>query len=99
MLKPSPDPGLVSLSTSVYRILLGFYPAQFSQAYGPHMAQVFRDYCLKTYRQSGSAGIFSLWIITLFDFFSSLVEEHLQRETEMTKERFIKYTFIKITIT
>jgi hypothetical protein len=34
--------------------------------------------------------MFSLWMLTLLDLFSTAVEEHLHRETNMTKEKFIR---------
>lgn len=91
MLKPIPsDPYLVSLSASVYRVLLAFYPARFKRDYGPHMAQVFRDSCLKTNRQSGPRGMLSLWALTLFDWFKTVIEEQMNRGTEMTRNKFIR---------
>jgi hypothetical protein len=68
MFKPSSsDPALVTFSALTYRLLLMFYPTRFRREYGPHMAQVFRDCCLKTYRQYGPPGMLSLWALTLFD--------------------------------
>jgi hypothetical protein len=91
MLKPIPsDPDLVSLSASVYRVLLAFYPARFKRDYGPHMAQVFRDSCLKTYRQSGPPGMLSLWALTLLDWFKTVIEEQMNRGTEVTRNKFIR---------
>jgi hypothetical protein len=89
--KPTPnDPGLVTLSAATYRLLLTFYPARFRREYGPHMAQVFRDCCLNTYRQSGPPGMFALWALTLFDWFKTVLEEQLNRGTEMTRTKFIR---------
>lgn len=91
MLKPAPsDPELVSLSVSVYRVLLAFYPARFKRDYGPHMAQVFRDSCLKTYYQGGPRGLLSLWALTLFDWFKTVIEEQMNRGTEMTHNKFVR---------
>jgi hypothetical protein len=91
MLKPIPsDPDLVSLSAAVYRVLLAFYPARFKRDFGPHMAQVFRDSCLKTYLQSGPRGMLSLWALTLFDWFKTVIEEQMNRGTEMTRSKFIR---------
>ncbi len=86
----TPDPGLISLSTSTYQLLLTFYPNRFRREYGAHMAQVFRDCCLNTYRQSGSPGMLALWALTLFDWFKTVIEEQLNRETEMTNSKFIR---------
>lgn len=90
MFNSSPDPSFVSLSTSFYQMMLAFYPKRFKQEFGPHMAQVFRDCCLKTYKQSGTQGMFALWALTLFDWFKTVVEEQLNRGTEMTREKFIR---------
>lgn len=84
------DPGLIALSTLIYRLLLTFYPVRFRREYGPHMAQVFRDYCMKTHRQSGIPGMLVLWARTLYDWFKTVIEEQLNRETEMTREKFIR---------
>ena len=80
----------VTLSIRIYRMLLTAYPSEFRREYGPHMLQLFRDCSLRVYQQGGSTGMFSLWTITLFDFFSTVVKEHLQWETHMTKEKFIR---------
>jgi len=84
------DPGLVSLSTNTYRLLLTFYPNRFRREYGSHMAQVFRDCCLHTYRQSGPPGMLALWALTLFDWFKTVIEEQFNRGTEMTQSKFIR---------
>ena len=91
MLKPTTtDPGLITLSTNTYRLLLAFYPTRFRREYGPHMAQVFRDCCLKTYRKSGLTGMLALWSLTLFDWFKTVVEEQIHRGTEMTRAKWIR---------
>jgi len=80
----------VALSNGLYRILLAAYPSQFRQEYGEHMQQVFRDLSLRAYQQNGPDGILRLWVITLFDLLKSVVEEHLQKETNMNKSTFIR---------
>ena len=90
MFKTTSDPGLVTLSTSTYRLLLTFYPTRFRRAYGSHMAQVFRDCCLKTYRQSGPPGMLALWALTLFDWFKTVIEEQMNRGTAMTQQKLIR---------
>jgi hypothetical protein len=84
------DMPLVSLSVKVYRLLLVAYPVKFKQEYGPHMLQVFGDYCTHVFHQNGVKGMIRLWAVTLFDLFQSLIEEHLQKETFMTKSKFIR---------
>lgn len=91
MVKMHPsDPSPVTISTQVYRLLLAFYPAKFRREYGAHMVQVFRDCCLKTFHQSGSQGLLRLWAYTLFDWFKTIIEEQIQRGTEMTQSKFIR---------
>ena len=91
MFKSQPsDPGVITLSLFCYRLLLLFFPARFRREYGHHMAQVFRDCCLKTYRMTGFPGMFSLWVLTLFDFLKTVIEENLERGTHMTSEKFIR---------
>ena len=76
----------VALSVLVYRMLLRTYPVRFQREYGPHMMQVFRDYCLRAMSQSGTNGLVKLWIVTLLDLVQSVVSEHLHKEIEMKKE-------------
>jgi len=54
------------------------------------MLQVFRDCCLRVFRQSGKSGMLKLWALTLFDLLRSSIEEHLQKETFMTRSKFIR---------
>lgn len=84
------DPGLVTVSTAAYRLLLWGYPAPFRGEYGGQMAQVFRDGCLKAYRQRGVPGLLKLWAFTLIDWFKTVIEERFNRRTEMTREKFIR---------
>ena len=86
----SNDPSPVSLSISFYSLLLATYPSGFRHEYGPHMAQVFRDFCLRSYRLDGLPGMLNLWTLTLLDYFKSVVEEHLQKGIHMSKSTFIR---------
>jgi hypothetical protein len=90
MLRKSQDINLVAFSVRMYQLLLKAYPAKFQQEYGPHMVQVFQDCCLRTVRQGGRRGLFMLWALTFLDFIRSVFEQHLQKETEMSKSKFIK---------
>jgi len=76
----------VEHSVRVYQLLLNAYPDKFKQKYGAHMAQVFRDCCLRSFRQGGTNGMARLWIVTLFDLVQSVVSEHLHKEIEMKTE-------------
>lgn len=84
------DPSLVSFSTTLYNLLLATYPSGFRHEYGPHMAQVFRDCTLRSYRLDGLPGVLDLWIRTLLDYFKSVIEEHLQQGVHMSKSKFIR---------
>jgi len=86
----SDDPSPVAFSISLYDTLLAAYPTGFQHEYGPHMAQVFRDCCLRSYRLDGLPGMLNLWTNTLLDYFKSLVEEHLQQGVHMSKSKFIR---------
>lgn len=80
----------VMFSVRAYQLLLNAYPAKFQQEYGPHMAQVFQDCCLRAVRQGRINGMARLWVVTLLDFIRSVFEQHLQQEIDMSKSNFIK---------
>jgi hypothetical protein len=84
------DPSPVAFSISLYDTLLAAYPTGFRHEYGPHMAQVFRDYCLRSYRQDGLPGMLNLWTLILLDYIKSVVEEHLQKGIHMSKSTFTR---------
>jgi hypothetical protein len=81
---------IVGFSVRVYQALLVAYPTRFRQEYGAHMLMVFRDCCLRAFRQGGTNGMFRLWAVTLLDLVQSVVSEHAQKETFMTKAKFIR---------
>lgn len=86
MINKFTDLPVVAFSVRMYQFLLAAYPAHFQQEYGLQMAQVFRDCCLRTIRQSGTNGLIKLWAITLLDLAQSVVAEHMQKEAQMKKE-------------
>jgi len=86
MLSKNLENPIIAVSVRVYQALLVTYPTKFQQEYGPHMLQVFRDCCLRTFRQNGTNGMARLWAVTLFDLIQSLVSEHAHKEIEMKKE-------------
>ncbi len=90
MKNKSSDPSPVAFSISLYGMLLAAYPSGFRHEYGMHMAQVFRDCCLRSYRLGGLPGMLNLWILTLIDYTKSVLEEHLQRGIHMSKSTFIR---------
>lgn len=90
MPKQLSDSLLTRSSTGLYGLLIALYPQSFRHEYGPHMAQVFRDCCRETYRKDGPLGMVSLWAFTLLDLFKSVVEEHMHKETAMSKANFVR---------
>ena len=86
----SDDPSPVAFSISLYGMLLAAYPSGFQHKYGPQMVQVFRDCCLRSYRQDGLPGMLNLWTLILLDYIKSVVEEHIQRGIHMSKSTFIR---------
>jgi hypothetical protein len=80
----------LALSTRLYQALLAIYPSEFRQAYGNPMQQLFRDCCRQALRESGAAGLLSLWMRTMLDTVQTALEEHTQRGIEMSKDKFIK---------
>jgi len=83
-------PRALILSTRVYQALLAVYPSEFRQAYGSPMLQVFCDCCQQALRESGAAGLLSLWSRTMLDTVQTAFEQHTQRGVEMSKEKFYK---------
>lgn len=83
-------PRSLILSTRLYQALLAVYPSEFRHAYGGPMLQVFRDSSQRALRESGAAGLLSLWSRTMLDTVKTALEEHTQRGVEMTKEKFFK---------
>ena len=90
MINKSVDPPIIVFSVKIYKVILAAYPVKFRKEYGPHMSQVFRDCCLRAFHQNRTNGMLKLWALTLLDLLRSLIEEHLQRETSMTKSKFIR---------
>ena len=75
---------VLATSDRVYRLLLAVYPPAFRRAYGPHMAQVFRDCCRDTLRKRGLPGLLRLWTHTLADMIATAVKERMS-EPRATK--------------
>jgi cytochrome b6-f complex iron-sulfur subunit len=74
------DPASIQVSTRLYRLLLQAYPEDFRRDYGGHMAQVFRDTCLKAYRKGGAAGLVPLWLRIGYDWWKTSLEERMKAE-------------------
>lgn len=90
MIRAPLDNPIITGSVRIYQVLLAAYPTRFRQEYGPQMVQVFRDCCLRAFRQNGTHGVLKLWALTIFDLLRSLIEEHLHKETFMTRSKFIR---------
>jgi hypothetical protein len=84
------EPPIIAFSVRIYQALLLAYPTRFRQEYGSHMAEVFRDCCLRAFRRGGPNGMARLWLLTLLDLVHSVLEQHLQKEAFMTKSHTIK---------
>jgi hypothetical protein len=70
------DPPLIHVSSRLYRLVLGAYPAAFRRAYGREMASLFRDCCREHYRQRGLVGLLPLWGRALTDLATNLPKEY-----------------------
>jgi hypothetical protein len=85
------QPLVLRVSLRVYRILLVSYPKSFQHEYAGPMLQAFGDYSRQILLRRGLPGILWWWTITLFDYLVTVVEEHTQRKTTMTKEKLIRF--------
>jgi hypothetical protein len=83
-------PRSLVLSTRLYQALLSVFPSGFRQDYGGPMLQVFRDCTQRALRESGAAGLLSLWGRTMLDTLQTAIEEHSQRGVDMSKSKFVK---------
>lgn len=75
MLSRPRDSRFVSLSVRAYHALLGLYPGPHRRAYGPLMAQLFRDQCRRAAATRGTLGLANLWGHTLGDLTTTLLLE------------------------
>jgi nitrate/nitrite-specific signal transduction histidine kinase len=72
------SPPLLMAAARVYNVLLWLYPRAHRLAYGPPMAQLFRDLCRDAHQQGGVPGLVRLWLRTLVDLAVSAVREHVK---------------------
>lgn len=83
---------MLSLSNRIYTLLLHAYPAPFRREYGREMAQVFRDDVRGTLRESGTAALIGLWLLTLFDLVKTAITEHIWEVFHMSVEKLERWT-------
>ncbi|MCW5874696.1 MAG: hypothetical protein KIS88_08650 [Anaerolineales bacterium] len=76
----------LELSQQVFAYLLWLYPRKFRQAYGPHMAQLFKD-CSREAASQGSTALLEMWIATLLDIFKTALEERIKEVWNMNREQ------------
>lgn len=88
-------PRLVTISVSLYRLLLAAYPAAFRQEYGEAMAQLFRDTALDAYRRRGLLGLSAVWLRTLADFTISVIRQHRDKPVEANSESVLLRDFLQ----
>jgi hypothetical protein len=67
----------VDSSRRFYARLLGLYPREFRNEFGPSMLQVFGDQCRSALEESGTRGMVFLWVRTLVDLTASVLREHI----------------------
>lgn len=90
-----PSQRIVSLSDTLYRLLLRCYPSEFRREYAPEMAQTFRTCCRETLQQRGTAGVLQLWGTILYDFTTSVFVQHLRAGVAQWKRLFMKTAAIE----
>lgn len=80
----------ILISVQFYTFMVKLYPADFREAYGELMVQLFRDHCRLTYQHKSIIGISAVWVHTLADFLLTLFEQYANRGVMMTKSSWIK---------
>ena len=85
-----PRSSLLDISSYLYRALLALYPRAFRHAFGPHMAQVFRDCCRQAQRERGAVGILSLWVQVLSDLAVTAFHERLSEGSHMSRSTIVR---------
>jgi hypothetical protein len=80
----------LAVSDQIYNLLLFVYPAPFRREYGIHMAQLFRDECRDTLRQSGLGGMIFLWFKILADLVKTALAEHIWEVFHMPIEKLLR---------
>lgn len=68
---------LQTVSGKAYVQLLRLYPKSYRQKYAEDMLRTFDDCCRFAFRESGTLGLFRLWMPTLADLSLTVIEKHL----------------------
>jgi hypothetical protein len=67
----------VDSSRRFYSRLLGLYPREFRNEFGPSMLQVFTDQCRSALAENGARGMIFLWVRTVADLSVSVLREQI----------------------
>jgi hypothetical protein len=81
---------LLDNSQKVFVRLLRLYPREYREAFGPPMAQLFKDCSREALSTRGTIGLITLWLATLPDLFKTALEETFKEITHMSKEKFFR---------
>ncbi|MCC7448996.1 MAG: hypothetical protein IT324_16375 [Anaerolineae bacterium] len=92
MIQQRTNTPMIDWLVRLYRMLLILYPADYRAAYGPLMAQVFRDVCQDIYRQQGTLGIVMWWCTTLFDLALTAFEQRRKVRFTVSKAGLIRFS-------
>ena len=85
-----PRGGVHSFSDRLYRALLLLYPRAFRHEFGPLMAQAFHDSCRQAQAERGVLGMAGLWALVLGDLAVSAFQEHLSKESAMSRSTIVR---------
>ncbi|MEO8973590.1 MAG: protein phosphatase 2C domain-containing protein [Ktedonobacteraceae bacterium] len=85
-----PSQRIVSMSDTLYRLLLSCYPSEFRREYGLEMAQTFRTCCREALQQQGTNGVLQLWGTILYDFTTSVLVQYARAVVAQWKRLFMK---------
>lgn len=89
-----PSQRIVSLSDTLYRLLLRCYPPEFRREYAQEMAQTFRTCCREVLQQHGTGGVMQLWGTILYDFTTSVFVQYMRAVVAQWKRLFMKTSVI-----
>jgi hypothetical protein len=82
---------LISLSSSVYHLLLYLFPASFRQEFGREMYLAYRDYSHLAVNRDGLPSLFQIWLTTIIDLLATAFVERLKKITHMSADKIIRF--------